>query len=323
MRNFEELFMEEFEDSEIQIQKEESKANFRPTTIEELYGERKISLKTEKPEIHDNIYKPFSGDEQPSKEYKIEPNEDPQFMLQIELDRIELQKEIELAKKEREEVESLRVQLAEELGDAKMANIKEAEELVANATMEATRIKENAYAEGISKGYDEGYAEGKGKADEEYAALVSNETIAYFKKLQGTILTLEEAKHNLIRENVESLKEVSMAVAEKIVQVSLKSSGEVIRKMILKATDKMHGKEWVKIYISKLDSAMFMEVDLQLRKDLELLSQHIKIETIDNAEPGTCIIELPDQRIDASVNTQLDVMKSIVDGMGYGGASNV
>ncbi|MFI3173629.1 MAG: FliH/SctL family protein [Bacillota bacterium] len=321
MRKFEELFMEEFEDSEIQIQKEDTKANFRPTTIEELYGERKEDLKSERADVQDNIYKPFTGDEQPTKEYKIEPTDDPQFMLQIEIDQIELQKELEQAKKEREEVEALRIQLASELAEAKMANMKEAEELVANARMESTRIKEDAYAEGLSKGYDEGYANGKDKADEEYAALVSNETILYFKTLQGTISTLEETKHDLIRDNVETLKEVAVAIAEKIVQVSLQSSGEVIRKMILKATDKMHGKEWVKIYISKLDSAMFMEVDYQVRKDLELLSPHIKIEAIDNAEPGTCIIELPDQRIDASVNSQLEVMKSIVEGLGYGGAT--
>lgn len=327
MRKFEELFMEEFEDSEVHVQKEESIAKFQPTTIEELYGERKISLQTEKPEIHNNIYKPFTGDEELSEEYKIEPTEDTQFLLQAELDHLELQKEIEQAKQEREEAATLREQLEIELHEVKEANAKEAADLIANATEESVKIREDAYSEGMTTGYDkgysEGYAEGKGKADEEYASLVSNETIAYFKKLQSTILNLEESKHNMIRENIDTLKDVSMAVAEKIIQVSLKSSGEVIRKMILTATDKMHSKEWVKIYISKLDSAMYMEVDQQLRKDLELLSSHIKIELIDNAESGTCIIEMPDQRIDASVNSQYETIKSIVDGMGHGGASNV
>ena len=43
------------------------------------------------------------------------------------------------------------------------------------------------------------------------------------------------------------------------------------------------------------------------------LSENIKIITMDNGEEGTCIIELPDEIIDASVSTQLENIKDILN----------
>ena len=83
--------------------------------------------------------------------------------------------------------------------------------------------------------------------------------------------------------------------------------------MILAATDKITKKQWAKIYITKCDTAVSMDVDTEFLDKLSKLSENIKIVTMDNGEEGTCIIELPDEIIDASVGTQLENIKDILN----------
>ena len=112
---------------------------------------------------------------------------------------------------------------------------------------------------------------------------------------------------------MDDLKRISLTVAEKVIQTSLQSSGDVVKRMILAATDKITKKQWAKIYITKCDVAVSMDVDTEFLDKLSKLSENIKIVTMDNGEEGTCIIELPDEIIDASVGTQLENIKDILN----------
>ncbi len=56
-----------------------------------------------------------------------------------------------------------------------------------------------------------------------------------------------------------------------------------------------------------------MEVDSELLESLSHLSDNVKIITMNNGDEGTCIIELPDEVIDASVGTQLENIKDILN----------
>ena len=120
-------------------------------------------------------------------------------------------------------------------------------------------------------------------------------------------------KEKLLEQYVDDLKRISLTVAEKVIQTSLQSSGDVVKRMILAATDKITKKQWAKIYITKCDVAVSMDVDTEFLDKLSKLSENIKIVTMDNGEEGTCIIELPDEIIDASVGTQLENIKDILN----------
>lgn len=117
----------------------------------------------------------------------------------------------------------------------------------------------------------------------------------------------------MLEKYVDDLKRISLAVAEKIVQTSLQSSGDIVKRMILSATDKITRKQWAKIYLTKCETGVSMEVDAEFLDALSSLSDNIKIITMDNGEPGTCIIELPDEIIDASASTQLENIKDILN----------
>ena len=56
-----------------------------------------------------------------------------------------------------------------------------------------------------------------------------------------------------------------------------------------------------------------MSADTEFVNALAHLSDNVKIVSMDNDEAGVCIIELPNEIIDASVNTQLENIKDILN----------
>ena len=101
-------------------------------------------------------------------------------------------------------------------------------------------------------------------------------------------------------------------MAEKVIHVSLKSSDEIIKRMILSATEKLKRREWVQIYVADCDIKGVSQSDPMLAAALSSLSDHIKIVPMREAEAGTCIVEMPDEIIDASASTQLENIRSVI-----------
>ncbi len=104
-----------------------------------------------------------------------------------------------------------------------------------------------------------------------------------------------------------------MAIGEKVIHISLKSSGEVIKQMIVAATEKLKKTAWVKIYIDKYDYDMMMAADADVLEELSHLSDNIKFIVMDKEEDGSCIIEMPEEIVDISVNTQIENIRDILE----------
>ena len=88
---------------------------------------------------------------------------------------------------------------------------------------------------------------------------------------------------------------------------------EVIRQMIISATEKLKKTAWVKIYIDKSDYDMMMEADADVIDELSHLSDNIKFIVMDKEDTGNCIIEMPEEIVDVSVNTQIENIKDILE----------
>ncbi len=314
LHNFKDLISGKYEvDEEVDVGGLHGKV-----TVHDLYNAERMVIHEMNPKIDDTEFQSFSdlGKKtvkpklQKDEDVVIEKNEAPQFVVKTELERMRLENEQRELEAEKNEYIRLQALVKEELEEAKTL----ADEIIAKATKEAVDVKEQLMTQAKEQGYQDGFL----LAKDEYLKDVNAETTKIFKELRKVIDDISGAKSDMLEDNVEQMKDVTIAVAEKIVQVSLRSSGEVIKKMIVAATDKMTAKEWVKIYVSKLDSAMIMQVDKAIVQELRTISNHVRIETIDNAAEGTCIIELPDQRIDASTNVQLSNMRELMNGAEYG-----
>ena len=188
----------------------------------------------------------------------------------------------------------------------------DAERILEEARQQAGEESEMVRAGARDEGYREGYAQGlanaveEGKKDREVQAARLEEDVKRF--LEKATLARDE----MLSQSQDELLDLCIAVAEKIVRVSLKSSSEVIAKMIQTATEKLKRQEWVHIYIAGCDAKGIAQISPALTTSLGALSEHIKIVPMGDDEAGTCIVETPAGIIDASVSTQLSNIKDIL-----------
>ena len=107
---------------------------------------------------------------------------------------------------------------------------------------------------------------------------------------------------------------MSLAVAEKVIHISLRTSRDVIARMIQVATETLTRREWVHIYVGGYEARDLAQITPELTTALAGLSEHIKIIPMSDDELGACIIEMPDEIIDASASTQLNNIRDVLSG---------
>nr|WP_294680623.1 FliH/SctL family protein [uncultured Anaerotignum sp.] len=208
-----------------------------------------------------------------------------------------------------EEKESANQQQADEII---LQAREEAERILAQAQEEAAAQKERAAAEGYQEGFDKGYHEGYTKSAADVESSLQAESQELLEEIKKVVTEVSCKKEEILEKYKQDLKNIAIAIGEKVIQVSLKSSGSVIEKMILSATEKLRTREWAKIYISKADANLLVRGDHDILQIVGRLSENLKIIVMEKEKPGTCIIELPDEIIDASASTQVENIKGIL-----------
>ncbi|WP_294551556.1 FliH/SctL family protein [uncultured Pseudoflavonifractor sp.] len=184
------------------------------------------------------------------------------------------------------------------------------EEYRQKALQEVQQIEENARREGFNQGYADGLVKAQAESRGQLEAELEKQAVQVKEFLQQAT----EAREALLSQVQDELCDLSIAVAEKVIHVSLKSSREVILRMVQMATERLKRREWVRIYIGGCDSRELAQITPELTASLAGLSDHIKLIPMADDESGTCIIEMPDEIIDASASTQLDNLKGILHG---------
>ena len=186
----------------------------------------------------------------------------------------------------------------------------EADALLDSARVQAESFLANAHSEGFEAGQAEGLSQGRAKAQEEQEALQAQMVQEQAQQVEQFLKEANNALQRLLDESVGELRDLAIAVAEKVIGISLQSSSEVIERMIHIAVDKRKRCEWVHIYVSEQDAKRLVRISPMLAGSLSALSDHVRIVPMGDDEAGMCIIEMPDQIIDASASTQLDNIRS-------------
>ena len=193
----------------------------------------------------------------------------------------------------------------------------EAEQILAQARQRAETEQEEIRAGARDEGYREGYAQGIAKAMDDSVRDREATAARLEKEVQSFLEKASLAREEMLLQTREELLELCLSIAEKVVRVSLKSSSEVIVRMIQTATERMKRQEWVHIYISGCDARQLAQISPALTPTLGALSQHIKVVPMGDDEGGTCIVETPEEIVDASVSTQMSNIRDVLyDQMG-------
>ena len=201
---------------------------------------------------------------------------------------------------------------AEEVPEWRAAEFSSLEDARQEAQRRAEMLYEDARRSGWETGHAEGVSQGSAQALEENRHVCEEK----MKTLSGEVARfLERANAALDRqmdENIGELRELAIAVAEKVIAISLRSSSEVIGRMIQAAVDKRKRREWVRIYIAECDAKRMARLSPALTAALASLSSQVRIMPMADDESGTCIIEMPDEIIDASAATQIHNIRSML-----------
>lgn len=197
--------------------------------------------------------------------------------------------------------------------DAILADARrEADEFLEQAKKDAQIEAERIYEEAREAGRREGYAEGVAQALEEGAQKQEEQAAQMIAEVQRFLKKAGRALDRQLEENLDDLRDLAIAIAEKVISVSLRSSTDVIGRMVQSALDKRKHREWVYIYIAERDVKQMDEIPASLMSAVSGLSDRVRIIPMADDESGTCVIEMPEEIIDASVSTQLSNIRSLL-----------
>lgn len=207
----------------------------------------------------------------------------------------------------------------------------QAEQIIADAHRRAEAILDQARLEseikaqelfdssrqsGLEAGRAEGLAQGAAQALQEGQRARQRQAQELAAEFDRFLERAGAALDRQMDENVEDLRDLAIAIAEKVVCVSLKSSSEVICRMIQTAIDKRKRREWAHIYIAECDAKHLSKVPASLMNALSALSDRVRIIPMADDEAGTCIIETPDEIVDASAATQMNNIRTLLSDAG-------
>ena len=173
---------------------------------------------------------------------------------------------------------------------------------------EALRVRQEAHDDGYRQGYAEGVQQARVEGQrqiEEYLQEQAHQVQQFLEQAQG-------AREEMLEKTRDELLNLTVAIAEKVIHISLKSSLDVIGRMIQMATEKLRRREWVHIYVGGYSTRELSQITPELTMALSGISDHIKITPMPEDERGACIIEMPDAIIDASASTQLQNIREIL-----------
>lgn len=187
-----------------------------------------------------------------------------------------------------------------------------AADILKEAGKQAEQLKKTAIEEGCREGYEQGYREGREQAGREQEEFLKKQEDEFRSSMERALAAIDQVKEKNVRNFLEELKDCSIAIAEKVIHISLRSSGEVIKRMLIAETEKLRKTAWVKIYMEKTDYDMMLEADANVVSELARLSDNIKFVVMDKEDSGNCIIEMPEEIVDISVDTQMENIREIL-----------
>ena len=170
------------------------------------------------------------------------------------------------------------------------------------------QARQDGYNSGYAQGMDDALKEGRRQIDE-----LSKEQI---RSVERFLEAAARERDRIFDDCREDMKDLALAIAEKVIRVSLKNSSDILLRMVDAATDTHRRCEWARIYVADSDLEGKAFTMPELTEQLGHVAERIRVIPMADDEPGTCIVELPDVILDASVSTQLGNIKELLTDIG-------
>jgi len=205
------------------------------------------------------------------------------------------QKEQELKQRFDQMMETSKTQAQAILDDAKLQAtqiIKEAGEEAAQIETIKQQALEEARQQGAQMGYDEGYQ----KAYQDVHLLVEN--------IEAIADSTFKIKKEILLSSEQEILELSIVIAEKILKQQLKIKPEMITEVIKAAIGELKDKEEIKIIINPALKEQLYNFSEEMKATMKGLKT-VKIIEDKTIHANSAIVESPESRIDARIDTQI------------------
>ena len=165
-------------------------------------------------------------------------------------------------------------------------------------------------------GYNSGYAQGLDDAMKEGRRQIDAMSKEQIQSVERFLEAAARERDRIYDDCREDMKDLALAIAEKVIRVSLKNSSDILLRMVDAATDTHKRCEWARIYVADSDLEGKAFTVPELTEQLGHVAERIRVIPMADDESGTCIVELPDVILDASVSTQLGNIKELLSDIG-------
>lgn len=178
----------------------------------------------------------------------------------------------------------------------------EANEIIARAKTESERIQRDAYHEGFRQG------EAAGRK------LAAQKIEPVLKSLIALIEAVSEERRTTIEKHETELIRIAFLVAVKILHREIEISSEAVLSVARAAMAKVIKAKEVLIRVSPYDLEMMQQQmnEADVRKDW--LPENVKLEADFNIGRGGCKVITDSGEIDATIETEIHLLKSILWG---------
>lgn len=163
--------------------------------------------------------------------------------------------------------------------------------------------KENLINEAKEKGYEDGFLSGKQESLNQYRHLLEEANQIIHKATEDYHATLEKSEETII--------ELATYISEKILKQKLKEEPAIFISMVKDAIKQIEEQSEIRIFLHPKQYEFVLEQKDEL---MTMLGNEIKLSILikDELQENSCILEHPFGRIDASVDTQLEQLRQIL-----------
>lgn len=177
-----------------------------------------------------------------------------------------------------------------------------------------TQGLEDGRREGRKAGYRDGLEQGRGEAKE-----INRKNL---DELSRMIACVEQSKTKILEQFEDELEDLATSMAKSILKRELATDDKTMRAIILAAMEKYRKQEWIRIYTSDRTAGVLMEADGNIAKALADISDNVKVISTPGMDESDCVIETPDQIIDAGLGSQLKKVRHGIDEIVKAGRKN-
>ena len=189
-----------------------------------------------------------------------------------------------------------------------------ADQLIMDVNRQLAQVSDQIRTESREEGYRQGFNEGKAdgyKAGFAQGLLeVKQAKQELLDEIARLLQNIEQQKVNILKNFSEDLQKLAFAIAQKVIKTELTTNKKAMSSIITGAMEAYRNQEWLKVYVSRNTAELLNSADPPILTALREMSETVKIIILPDMEDADCILETPDQMIEAGMDTQLTKIKN-------------